>query len=159
MKRFTALLLCLLFALSLTACGSGNSGQSGVTTDKTAREMYDEIIAAAPMNSPLELDETMLADLFYIEGGWVDDYVVSIAQMNVSADNLAVIHATEGNAENVADALQKRIDDVRASFEHYLPMQSDKAAEALLITKGDWVFMAINSDYDAVRETIDGFFK
>ena len=36
---------------------------------------------------------------------------------------------------------------------------ADKAAEALLITKGDWVFMAINSDYDAVRETIDGFFK
>lgn len=159
MKRFFAILLCMLVALSLTACGSGSSNSDSPATDMSAREMYDAILEAAPMNSPLEVEESVLTDLFYIDASWTDDYVASMAQMNVSADNLAVVHATEGNVQNVEEALQKRIDDERASFERYLPEQSDKAAEALLITKGDWVFMAINDNYDAVKETIESFFN
>ena len=159
MKRFFSVLFCLLFVLSLTACVAGSTDSGSATTTMTAREMYDAILEAAPMNSPLEADEATMADLFYMDPSWTDDYVASMAQMNVSADNLAVVHATEGNVQNVEEALQKRIDDERASFERYLPEQSDKAAAALLITKGDWVFMAINDDYDAVKAAIEGFFS
>lgn len=87
---------------------------------------------------------------------------------NVSADNLVIVKAQSGKAAEVAEGLNKRLEDVRASFQQYLPEQYDKAKAGKVITKGDYVFLVIlgsensenfTEDMVSIESLIDGFFQ
>ena len=186
MKKLLALSMCLILSLSLVACGNDNSSSSSSSSttsssdsssetssaesstssssasgavEQTARAMFDNIVDKVGMNSPEEVsDDAMLTDLYYLEKEWLDEYVIAAAMMNVSSDNLAVIKATEGNADKVAEALEKRRSDVENSFAQYLPEQYEKAQNGLVKTQGDWVFLVILDDIPAAEELIDGYF-
>lgn len=165
MKK-TALFLCLIMVLAVFAGCSSNDG--GVTTDLSTKEMSDKIQESFPLTMPGEIDDTMLNDLFYVSSDLVEEHTSVMSLANISADNLVIVKAKSGKAAEVAEGLNKRLEDVKASFEQYLPDQYAKAQEGKVITKGDYVFLVIlggqdsenySQDMVAIEGIIDGFFK
>ena len=160
MKKLLALSMCLILSLSLVACGNDNSSSSSSssTSSSTTSSSDSSSVTSSAESSEEVSDDAMLTDLYYLEKEWLDEYVIAAAMMNVSSDNLAVIKATEGNADKVAEALEKRRSDVENSFAQYLPEQYEKAQNGLVKTQGDWVFLVILDDIPAAEELIDGYF-
>ena len=164
MKK-TVFFLCFVLLVSLLAgCSSGES----VSTAMTTKEMSDKIQESFPFAMPGEVDDDMLRDLFYVDADAVEEHTSIMSLANVSADNLVIVKAQSGKAAEVAEGLNKRLEDVRASFQQYLPEQYDKAKAGKVITKGDYVFLVIlgsensenfTEDMVSIESLIDGFFQ
>lgn len=164
MKK-TVFFLCFVLLVSLLA---GCSSNESVSTTMTTKEMSDKIQESFPLAMPGEVDNDMLRDLFYVNTDLVEEHTSVMSFANISADNLVIVKAQSGKASEVAEGLNKRLEDVRASFERYLPDQYDKAKAGKVITKGDYVFLVILGGEDSenfaedmvsVEGLIDGFFQ
>ena len=74
------------------------------------------------------------------------------------SDNVVAVKAKPESRQKVLDGLNKRLADVQASFEQYLPDQYEKSQRGLVIEKGDYLFLLIvgetSEDQEKAQEII-----
>lgn len=141
MKRFAALLLSVLLVLSLAACG-------GKEEAKTAdpKSLADDMLKAlSAQGEMIELTGDTAAN-YYDLGEAVSEYRVYMSSMWI-AEEVAVFKA--GDAKDV-DAVKgicdKRIADLKDSFDGYLPEEYTVVEEnAQVLASGDIVALVIGS--------------
>lgn len=96
----------------------------------------------------MSYDVTTLNELFGIDPQWYDAAIAEGPMMSVHVDEFVAIHATEGNVENVANALNAYRDSKVADTLQY-PMNVPKIQGSVVETVGDYVFFVMLGSLDA----------
>ena len=175
MKKFTALMLALMFCLSLAACGGAASSSSG-----GAEKDYGQIIRDARTEEDNQYqtlftvvdggDEwtqeniqstfDMMLQTLGLTGDQLDKYAVSMSMMNVRAYAVGIFKPAEGQTDAVKGALDAYVKAQQQSFQNYLADQYEVAKAAKLETlPGGEVVLVMCEDGAAVFEAIQKALK
>lgn len=156
MKKLIKSLSVLLVSFALVGCGSKDANV-GLKEGLTAKDVVAKVVEKAPMQMPQEFDEQMATDIAKLNLDDVEDYAITKAMIINSADVTAVVKANEGKVESVKATLQAMLDTEKNNA--YLPDQKEKIEQALLIEKGNYVILLINSDIKAAEEAVNECFE
>ena len=168
-KMITMISAVLCCALLATGCSSKNAASGGgvkMKEGQTVQTVTDQIIDAVGITMGAPLDDMLLKDLYYVDPADVESYAGQMSMANVSADVIVGVQAKDGKIDAVKESLEKRLTDVRKSFEQYLPEQYEKAQKGQVIVKGNYAFLLVLGEstetYDAdmkkATELIDAAF-
>lgn len=152
MKKILALMLCILM-LSLTACGGKESAKSA---DLNA--LYDTLTADLPQMLPMD-EETMLN----FQGIEIADCVqakVAICAEGLRADEIWLIEAKDEAALEKLQALaEARIQAKGEETVSYNPEQYAVVQEAQVFTEGNYLFLLVSPDVDALKAEVEAALK
>ena len=154
MKKIAKLLSGILVCASLVACGTKSPElKEGITV----KDVIAKVEEKAPMQMPMELDDTTVADLTTINLEEVEEYAITKAMIMNSADVTAIVKAKDGKVESVKAALQEMLDTEKNNA--YLPEQKEKVENAVLTEKGNYVILLINADVKSAEEAVNECFE
>ena len=144
-------LLCLVFILSLCACG-GNEYKNDVTSKSLADAIVEAIAAPQGFTAP---DSDFIE--FNMEGATAlcEDYCIMLSSMNINYNEFGVLRAkNEADAEKLAEICQTYIDlKKEGANPHYLPNEYPKIENARVKVYGCYVVYTVLSDADT--KTVD----
>lgn len=113
MRKFTGMLLALLLALSLTACGGENK-----TMDIAA--VKESIIQDLGVEGPLDLATDRLTDLYDIDTADIKNSASFITMGGSFPDEIVIIEAADANAASrVEEKLEARLAEVMNQSQNY----------------------------------------
>ena len=140
-RRFLALLCALLLTLSLAACGGG----SGNKTADPGTLADDMLAALSPQGETIEVTGDVAANYYQI-GDEVKDYRIYLSTMYI-AEEVAVFRLADAKNVDAAKKLcETRIQDLKDSFEGYLPDEYATVEEnAVVLAEGDVVALIIGT--------------
>ncbi len=166
----------LIAAALLTACGndepapdSSVSGETAAETTAsvdtesaapaaaaTAADITAAVTAEIEIPSAVEKDISNIGAFYDVDTAAVTDISVLICGSGAYPDELAVFRFTDAEAaNNGAEAVQKRLDSQTELYSDYTPDEMYKLEDAFVITKGEWVAMAVCSDNTRAKEIIE----
>ncbi len=129
-------------------------GESDPETVKSCEEIYEEIAASVELQSPMVVPEAFAAN-YGIDFSSIDDYIFVMSEMSTSVETVAVFKSEDAAArESVSAALQTFADGKRAEMENYLPEQFDIVDRSSVKTSGDYVYLVISDNAEAIEEII-----
>lgn len=168
MKKLISILTVVMCGVVVMAgcSGKGASASTKMKDGNTVQTVIDKIVEDVGIAMPAPLDDTILQDMYYVDPADVEAYAGQLSTVMISADNIVAVHAKDGKIDTVKAALEKRLGDVRSSFEQYLPEQSVKAQKGQVIVKGNYAFLLIlgeseetyDSDMEKAVAIIDAAF-
>lgn len=142
-----------------------SSGQTPVDStpsevEASAKGVVDAIENAVGIAMPSEIDDTTLKDVFYIDPADAEEYYGKMSMTNTSADHVLAVKPKADKKDAVKQSLEKRLQDVRSSFEQYLPEQYEKSQKGQVYERGDYLFLLILGEstdtFDAdMQKTLD----
>lgn len=148
-KAILNLTLILMLVLSLTACNE----KKEVVIDIEA--LATEATAAAEFREEMqELDEDVIAIIYSsLDLNAVEKFKVFVNSTGGKADELALFEAKSvEKAEEVYNAVKERIDDLKFSFDGYVPEELKHIDNAVLKKEGKYVLFVISEKFENVNE-------
>ncbi len=135
--------------------------------DATLEDIVMELGAKLGITMPTKLDNSNLKDVFGIEPEWVEEYYGEYAAANTSADHLLAFKVKKGHIEDVKKALEERRTAITTGFEQSLLEELEKARNATIVEKGNYLFFVIAGDVqnaadkevNRAKEIIDSYFE
>lgn len=129
-------------------------GENAPETIKSCEEIYEEIAASVELQSPMVVPEAFVAN-YGIDFSTIDDYIFVMSELSTSVETVAVFKSEDAAArESVSAALQTFADGKRAEMENYLPEQFDIVDRSSVKTSGDYVYLVISENAEAIEEII-----
>lgn len=129
-------------------------GEVTTETAKSCEEIYEEIAASVELQSPMTVPEAFVAN-YGIDFSTIDDYIFVMSELSTSVETVAVFKSEDAAArESVSVALQTFADGKRAEMENYLPEQFDIVDRSSIKTSGDYVYLVISENAEAIEEII-----
>lgn len=104
-------------------------------------------------------DDEVAKNVFYLNLDDVDEYYIQYAPNDKYADNVAVVRAKEGKAEEVASSLEKRLNDIYEKFKDDPSDEIEKPDKGKIILKGNYVMLIAVKYVDGAQNTIISFFN
>lgn len=99
------------------------------------------------LSMPAVITEAQMTEIYYVNEEDVEEFVGEMSIANISGDTFVGAKAKPGKAETVAQALEKRRQDIITQFETYPVNFMDlKSQAAKVITEGDYVFLILMGD-------------
>ena len=135
--------------------------------DATLEDIVMELGTKLGITMPTKLDETNLKDVFGIEPDWVDEYYGEYSAANTSADHLLAFKVKKDHIDDVKKALEERRTAITDGFEQSLLEELEKARNATIVEKGEYLFFVIAGDVqngadkevNKAKEIIDSYFE
>ncbi len=157
MKKIGILILILMLALGLFACGdSGDKGgDPDISIDIAA--LGADILAAVTFEDEIVLIDEDMIDFYYEipEGGKGVFYYGSGA----TAEEIAVFEVAEyADLEAMKTAAQTHIQDQIDSYADYIPEEVTRLENALIDVHGRYVIVCVAADTAPAQEVINGYF-
>lgn len=155
MKKFAAILLLVVFAL--TGCGGG-SASLGEDFLAKAHDAVKEAYGADYLPS-MEIDKEFLQDIYGIPMDQVEAYIAEGPMMTTHVDTFIGLRAKKGSADKLAQAIKDhKTYLLEESFQYPMNMPKIEAAEILQVE--DYVFFIMLGGYnDNMEETEEGALK
>ena len=181
-NKLFALSLVAMMAVSLTACGGGEKENETTPTPSVEATV-------APTKAPLSAEEAtaeltevktavqallgenyvanmpydaeFLKEIFGIEESWYDAIVADGPMMMAHVDKFIAIRPTEGNFDNVKNALENYQTMLKEDTFQY-PMNLPKIQASRLEVIGDYVFFFMlgfidDTQYDSEEAMVDAY--
>lgn len=146
----------LVLCLTLTACGSKDSGSAGCDPAATAQALLD----SGAFTDTLESTEKDTVSMLY---GVEADSIVDCAcytSLSAGAEEIAVLTMADADsAEAAMEGLEARVADQKAVLESYQPDEVSKLDKAILTQSGNTVVLVVAADADKAQSTLDGLSK
>lgn len=174
MKKLTykigGLAVALVSAVLLGGCGGAEENSAAVSTDnvsaqkiedevketKSVDEIYSEITQSVELISPVEMDDEFISNYYGIEPDTLEEYVFSMSEEATSAETVVIMKAKdEAAVSDIEAALNTVIDEKRAEMENYLPEQFEIVDKSSVSSKGNYVWLVISQNQDAILEIIE----
>lgn len=153
MKKIAIALLAAVLALCLTACGGGDS-QKDIDLDALAADILDSGAFSDLLSQPAG---GVPAKIYGFEEGDVSQCVMYYGTGATAEEIFLAKAADSAAASRLAESCRKRVSDQKAAFENYVPAEIPKLDSAVLETSGDYVFLVVSGDSQAVRAVMDGY--
>lgn len=171
MKKILALILATLTLVTLMAGCKGDTQNesssqveesssqvqesSGATSNPTPKEVMDAILAENQIQMGMEMTDEEAQYVFNLNlTEDVESYAINGTMANVAVDNIAVVVAKEGKVENVVKSLTDKRDLTIQNFEQYLPDKYEIAKKGKVFSIGNYVFLVIHENVDAIEAKI-----
>lgn len=140
MRRIIALLFAVIMIVSLVGCGGGK-----VKTADPAALAEAMLEALEPQGEVMEASGNVAAN-YYDIGGDVKAYRIYLSTMYI-AEELAVFQLSDAkNADAAKKMCEGRIQDLKDSFEDYLPEEYQTVKDnAAVLAEGDIVALVIGT--------------
>jgi hypothetical protein len=149
MKKILALVLCACALLGLTACGGKAPAKSA---DLAA--LYDTLTASMPQMLPM--DETTMLNFQGIEAADCVQVKVAICAEGLRADEIWLIEAKDEAALEKLQALaEARIQAKDEETVSYNPEQNAVVRNAQVFTEGNYLFLLVSPDVDALKAQVE----
>ncbi len=164
-KKFLVTAATLAATVMLAACGNNantnttptpNPTQGAVQTpaptdvpEVNHEQMMNNIHQAVqeaygPLYSPsmqMQQDEFYMGDTLKLDASWYDRAIVEVMGMAVIPDTFILIHPTEGNLENVKNAMEAY--KTTLTENSWYPTTVDRAKGAITGVAGDYVYFVV----------------
>ncbi len=135
--------------------------------DATLEDIVMRLGEDLGISMPTKVDDSTLKDVFGIEPEWIEEYYGEYSAANTSADHLLAFKVKEGHVDDVKKALESRREAIIQGFEESLLEQLEKARNATIVEKGNYVFFVIAGDVqngadkesNKAQDIIDSFFE
>jgi len=154
MKKILSVILAGTLALSLTACGGGEKGESGKAFDPEA-DSQTLLDSGAFSGEPEEVDQATACALYGIDEATVESCKVYVGNVGVSLEELAVFTLSdEDAAETALTCLEYRVEDQKeaaAGYAGFLQEELDKLDGAVVRRRDNSVLLVIAADYAPVE--------
>ncbi len=139
---------------------SGCSKKEDLVIDIDA--VTTEAINVAQFRDELEeLDDTVLTNIYTsIQLSDIEKYKVYVNSTSAKAEELAVFKAVdEAKAENILQAVNERIEDLKFGFEGYIPEELQYIENAVVKKEGKYVMFAVGENYEKINEVFLKYIK
>ncbi|MEG2769975.1 MAG: DUF4358 domain-containing protein [Oscillospiraceae bacterium] len=156
MKKIFASVLALALALSMfTACGK--------TANYDIKSVVAKIQETAPVDQPMDLDESLMADLIGVNMDNVEEFYAQQSSANTKSDIIVMIKSKKGKSADVKTDIENFKTAREEAFAMYDTTEAAKLASGRIVTKGDYVLLVVagdnkrieNGEVDAVYAEID----
>ena len=154
MRRTLSLLLALV--LLLPGCGKKRDNTTGQDAETIARVMLGDLAEWSERD----------AFTWYLEQSDVDGYLTDFYGMEdvscqdgaivrmegARAFEVAVLQLDKRDVDRTAEALRQYLLDRRGSFTGYFPDQAELVDSALILSRGQWIALAVCENPEAAQE-------
>lgn len=122
-------------------------------TEIVLKDVNEKILKMQPFNemAAMDIDSTILVDLFQVDEENVKDFVGKYPMMNVHASMYVIVEAEDGKAEEVKADLDAWAKDWEESWERYLPEQYELVKDRKLGVNGNFVYLIIAESADEIE--------
>ncbi len=104
-------------------------------------------------------DEKMLRKLYGIERGDYEQFISYAPQNNMKANEILIIKAKEGKADEIMSKVNARVDSQSKSFQNYSKDQYEILKNKILEKEGNSVILIVTEDNGKIRTYIDESYK
>lgn len=147
MKRVLSVLLILILALSLTACGEDTSKAIDIAAVK------EQIITDLAIEGAMDVESSRLLNLYGIEEKDITASACFVTMDGVFPDEIIMVNATDAEAvERIEEKLNARLDEVKVQSQSYDPENYAIAQECEVITEGLTVALFLSPDHAAMED-------
>lgn len=148
----------LAAALLLTGCSNGNSSASGQssasessaadTEIKTAAEKADAVLAEITFSGEMvAVDSDTLEFRYGFIADGISDYAAYLCGSGAYPDEFGIFTADSSDkADEIKTALEKRIDNQKATYQDYTPDEMYKFDDCFVKQDGNTVYYAVTAD-------------
>lgn len=147
------LIVVLSILMMLTACGTKESakildieGFTSAVTEKMKQE--DELV---------KLSEEKSKDFYDVSFEGLEEYSISISATRATSDEICIMKVSTDNKDakiKAKEAINKRIEEQKSSYELYIPSEYEKLQNATVIEEGDYIIFVCGLDSEAVISLI-----
>lgn len=125
------------------------------STGKSVKDIYGEITQKVALNSPMVVPDDYISNYYGIDVGSLDEYVFSMSEAAISAETVAILKAKDaGSTAGLSAALQTVIDQKKSEMENYLPDQFQIVDKSSVRVNGNYVYLVISDQADAINQII-----
>lgn len=122
---------------------------------KSVQGIYEEIGQKVALNSPMLLPDDFIMNYYGIDVSTLDEYVFSMSEVAISAETVVILKAKDaGSTSALSASLQTVIDQKRSEMENYLPEQFQIVDKSSVQVKGNYVYLVISENADAISQII-----
>ena len=123
---------------------------------KPVQEIYEEIAQGVELHSPVPMADSFISNYYGINPAKLEEYVFVMSEEATSAETVAIMKVKEeGDVESIKAALQVLVDEKRGEMEDYLPDQFEIVDKSEVKTKGNYVYLVISEQADAITKIIE----
>lgn len=148
-----ALLLTAFFALS--ACGkkSGSTTQE-IDIDAAVQAVLDK---GGFTEELVRQEDAVIAKSYpTLDLSQVEDYSCFVSGSMATPEEISVFKAkTSDGAAEIRKAITRRVEDQRLNFEDYRPDEMPKIENAVILEKGNYLFLAICPNHDEALKILE----
>ena len=143
-------------AVTLAAVCFGASGCGGQSYEIDETEFMNELMENVTFDCEMtQLQESAVSAFFTVPEG--TEAVVYMGN-GAYADHAGIFEADDASAAGeILAEMEAYTDDLKASFEDYIPAEAAKIDRAVVVQKGNCVVLCITSD-ETAKSFIDGYF-
>lgn len=131
------------------------TADSAQAAGKSISDIYGEISQTVSLNSPMLVPDDFIMNYYGIDVNTLDEYVFSMSEAAISAETVVILKAKDaGSTGALKDSLQMVIDQKRSEMENYLPDQFQIVDKSSVQVKGNYVYLVISDQADAINRII-----
>lgn len=153
-KRIVSLVLAVVSILCFASC-KGTEAKSPAVADvvKAIREStsFSELVA---------LNDDNIATRYYgIDLEAIEEYEVLVCGTGAAADEIAVFKMkSQDDVEDMRDVVLERKEELYDRFVDYVPDEAPKIQNAVVSSKGKYVYFIVSEDHKAAKEAAGSCF-
>ncbi|MDD3242786.1 MAG: DUF4358 domain-containing protein [Eubacteriales bacterium] len=157
-KVFFTLAAVMAVLMLAVGCSAPKAAGSSVSLDIPAT--WDKIENGVELNMMQALDETTLPAMYpELDLTKVAAYSVHMAMINIRAEEIAIVEAKSAqDVESVKKALEARLAALDQQWSQYLPDQYEFVKAASVKTNGNYVYLAVGENAEAIEKIITDSF-
>ena len=152
--------LLIAVVVAVAALKASNVDVSKEKEGTTAKEeinlekLNEELAAMPPFDemATMDVDSTMLSDVFQVEEDLLEGYVGKFPMMMVHASMYLVVEAKDGEVETVKEQVETYATAYEAQWEHYLPEQYDLVKDRKCGVSGNFVYLFIGESVEEMEK-------
>ncbi len=130
--------------------------ETAVTPEKITSEIMDEIEIPSAVSKNID----SLGLYYDIDTALISDMSLYICGSGAYPDELAVFKLNNASdADTVKASIQKRLDSQISLYKDYTPDEMYKLEDAVLKSKGDYVYLLVCENNSRADEIADGLIK
>lgn len=155
MKKLVVMGLAGLLCLSFVACSKSEGGSKQPSAADVVKAVAEQVTFKDAMT---EGDDAMFSARYNLDSELVEDKAMYVGTL-ATAEEITVIKVKDaGDVQAAKDAVNAHLEDQKTAFENYIPEEMPKIENALVLTQGNYVLLAVADDTSKVKETFEAQF-
>lgn len=158
-KKIISILAAAMVCVSFTGCGNSSESSAQNTVNSAAEKSFGErtaaLMDAVDLPSMVSVDINTVKDRLGIEEADVAELSAYICGSGAMPDEFGIFRATDADAaRRIEEALTKRIERQRKTFQDYTPGEMYKFDGSFVDLRGNDVMYAICADNLKAKELL-----